>query len=176
MADDKNDEKVVESGGGGMKKMLIFSVAGLAAIIGAAFLFTTFAVPVAPENGDEAVSEEGDENQDGKSSLEDLIPYELPSIIINVKGTGMKRMLKVALKIAYEASKPDEAILLLEKKQPEIKHCIQMLLIEKTMEELEGRDNRTLLIEEILEELNNVIFTNGGGNVREIFFDEFVIQ
>lgn len=171
-----DEEKNLEAGGGS-KKIILFSGIGLAVLVGAAFLFTTFAVPSLPEGGtDQETEESAKDGEQGELDQADLIPYDLPVIIINVKGTGKKRMLKIQLSIGYVTSNAELAAQVIESKGAEIKDALTLLLIDKTMDDLEGRDNLMILREEINEELNNVIFPSGGGEVRKIFYNEFVIQ
>ncbi|MBU0753815.1 MAG: flagellar basal body-associated FliL family protein [Planctomycetes bacterium] len=161
---------------GGKKKVVIFSSAGLVTIIAAAFLFTTFAVPAPPDGNDSEVTD-----ADGGISEAALLEaaqdiYDLPVIMVNIKGTNKKRILKVHLNVVYEAKKPETSALLFENKMPEVKDALTTMLTEKTLEELEGKDDLIMLRMELMDEINRVVFPKGEGRVVKVYYEEFLIQ
>lgn len=173
MPDEQNQEKI-EKPKGGTGKLLLFSGAGLAVVIAAAFLFATMAVPAAPEGG---AGDPADGSVDAEGGLEKSTQfYEVRDIMVNVKGTNKKQILKTSLNLMYEADKPEIAAMVFEDKKVEIKNALNILLTGKTREELEGSQEMNMLAIELQDLLNRVVFSGGGGRIIKIYYDEFIIQ
>jgi len=173
--EEKNKEEGREPAKGGNKKIFVFSGAGLAALIAAAFLFATFAVPTVPEEGNAGT--EGKEKEARKTEEEHPpLVYALPSIMVNIKGTNKKQILKVTLNLVCRTDKPEETTRLIDEKKVEIKNALNIMLTGKTREELEGSEEMSMLAVEIRDLLNKVIFPGSEGLIRKVLYDEFIIQ
>lgn len=172
MADEQNVENPSPEKGG-KKKVVIFSGAGLLVIIAAAFLFTTFAVPAPP--ADEADGQEQEEASADQAAASQEI-YDLPVIMVNIKGTNKKRILKIHLNVVYEADNPETSTLLFDSKLPEVKDVLTTMLTEKTLDQLEGKEDLIMLRMELVEEINRVVFDEGQGRVVKVYYEEFLVQ
>ncbi|MHC4942909.1 MAG: flagellar basal body-associated FliL family protein [Planctomycetota bacterium] len=174
MADEQNAENAAPAPSG-KKKLVVFSGVGLAVIIGAAFMFATFAVPVPPEDAAKG-AEQGDDpgaQMAGEGALE---IYDLPTIMVNLRGTNKKRVLKIHLNVMYESDTPELASALFEQKLPEVKDMLTTLLTEKTLEQLEGKDDLNMLRMELMDEINRVVFAKTDGQVVKVYYEEFLVQ
>lgn len=177
MPDDAKNEEVAAPEKGG-KKVFLFSGVGMVVIIAAAFLFATFAVPAPPENG-----EAGDGDATGSTSAEGVAEtpleiFDVPVILVNVKNTNKKRVLKIHVNAMYETTQPEIVVPLFEEKLPEIKDTFTTLLTEKTLEELEGKDDLNALRIELLDEVNRIVFGDDPdlGEVVKLYYEEFLVQ
>jgi len=173
----ENDVQNPKEGKGGKKKLFLFSGVGLAVVIGAAFLFVTLAVPKAPEGGEaEASRSEGDGTQGGANGKMALDIYDIPVIMVNLKGTNKKRILKLHLNVMYESPTPETAPALFEQKMPEVKDVLTTLLTEKSLEQMEGKDDLNMLRMELLDEINRVVFSEAEGRITKVYYEEFLVQ
>lgn len=177
MPEDQKEEQAAQPRGGNTKKLVIFSSAGLAVVIAAAFLFTTFAVPSLPESntgepGNANSSEPGEANPAvGPAQI-----YDVPVIMVNLKGSNKRKVLKVHLNLEYESTYPELASELFDRKEPEIKHVLNTLLTEKTEEELEGAAEMNMLCIELQDALNRIVFPDKSGQITKVYYQEFIIQ
>lgn len=173
MADEKVDEKAlaVADSGGGKGKLMIFSGAGVAVVIGAAFVFATFAVPAA----DDVSGEPGTEA--GETAVEQQVGFfDVPVIMVNLKGTNKKRVLKIHLNVLFEAENIEVASGLFTEKLPKIKDALTTLLTEKTLEDVEDKENLNTLKVELMDEINRAVFAEHNGKVEELYYAEFLVQ
>jgi flagellar basal body-associated protein FliL len=166
------DEKAVAAAGGsgGKGKLMIFSGAGVAAVIGAAFIFATFAVPAVDES-------QGEPGTDGKAEVEQQVGFfDVPVIMVNLKGTNKKRVLKIHLNALFEAENIEQATSLFTEKLPKIKDSLTTLLTEKTLEDVEDKENLNTLKVELMDAINKAVFTDCNGKVEELYYAEFLVQ
>lgn len=176
MADEAKEE-TKEAKKGGMGKLFLFSGVGLVVVIGAAFAFATFAVPALPAGSPSgAASGEGGTAEGEAGDDQPKLVFNVPSIMVNLKGTKKKRVLKLQLNLVYRSDNPEEAPLGFDAKMPEIKDALITLLTEKTLDELESREHMNLLRIELKEELNRVVFPDGKGEIQSIFYEDFIVQ
>jgi flagellar FliL protein len=175
MVDEPNGEQTPKEKKG-KKKILVFSIAGIGLIIAAAFLFATVAVPVPPqeEPPSQAASPEGGGAGDTAGGRLEI--FDLPAIMVNLKGTSKKRILKIHMNMMYEAKHPETAAALLEGKMPEIRDALTTLLTEKTLEDLEDKEDLDRLRMELLDEINRVVFAQYDGRAVKLYYQEFLVQ
>ena len=147
-------------------------------VIGAAFLFTTFAVPSSDGSGNGDVSvQDGEASEDkGAVSRDDLLNYSVPEILVNLKGTSKKRILKIKLNVMYETDQSKGAADPFARREVELKDALTTLLTEKTMEDLESREDLNRLRFELIDELNKVVFPDNMGGISEIYYEQFLVQ
>lgn len=177
MPEEQRDEQAAQPKEGGTKKLVIFSSAGLAVIIAAAFLFTTFAVPSLPEgaSGEPGNTDTGEPGEADPTTGPAQI-YDVPVIMVNLKGSNKRKVLKMHLNLEYESAYPELASELFDRKEPEIKHVLNTLLTEKTEEELEGAAEMNMLCIELQDALNRIVFPDKTGQITKVYYQEFIIQ
>ncbi len=174
MADEQNQEnEALPKGGSG--KVMIFSGVGLAVVIAAAFLFTSFAVPVGPA-GASGPDSEGDVANEEEGAVPQFEIYAVPTIMTNVKGTNKKQILKTTLHLIFETDEPQMMRELFDQKSTEMKNALNILLTGKNREELEGSGEMSRLAVELRDLLNEVVFSRKDGPITKVLYDEYIIQ
>ena len=170
MPEEKNQEAAETKEKGG-KGVMLPALIGLVVIIGGAFLFTTFAVPKA------APGEEGVEGEDGIAEEElELAAYDVPELLVNLKDSRMKNVVKIHINLLYRFKDPDMTVTVFEEKDPEIRNALILLLSEKTVEDVEGSEPKELLREEIREALNRVVFPKARGEITKVHYVDFIVK
>lgn len=114
----------------------------------------------------EEVTDEEDEGQ--ASTMGALFP--LDTFIVNLADDKNKRYLKVTMQIELKEGEPLE---LLEKRLVQVRDIILMILPTKRFQEIRSADGKTLLRQEIMARLNNLIKKEA---INNIYFTEFVVQ
>ncbi|MFO7600465.1 MAG: flagellar basal body-associated FliL family protein [Candidatus Desulfacyla sp.] len=152
------------------KKMLIILVIGLlaAAIIGGGGFFYLKGKGSASEKGAAA---EGTQSSAEKATADkNKINFPLENFIVNLADPGGKRYLST--RIVLELN--DKGVVLsLEKKVPEMRDRILMILPTKTFKEIQSVEGKNALRSTLITELNGVLQE---GQITNIFFQEFVVQ
>lgn len=114
----------------------------------------------------EEVTDEEDEGQ--ASTMGALFP--LDTFIVNLADDKNKRYLKVTMQIELKEGEPLE---LLEKRLVQVRDIILMILPTKRFQEIRSADGKTLLRQEIMARLNDLIKKEA---INNIYFTEFVVQ
>ncbi len=179
MAEVAKQEGIVEQKGGGSGKVMILISAILFLIlIGggiAAYLML---------NGDEEVIHDANsakhskvinrKNKEMRGRSDDLTNigpmYALNKFIVNLSSDGGNRYLRTSINL--ELSSP-EFQAEVDKKKPLIRDIIIRVLSAKSYEEISTIRGKENLKDELVNELNKVFVD---GQVRNVFFTEFVIQ
>lgn len=156
---DSPQEKDVDtaSASGKVKKLLIYL--GIAAGL-TALAFVAVAVVIRPM----LVPAEST----AKASKSYMFPFE--TLVVNPAETDGARFLKVTLHAEF-ASK--ELIDKLEKKTPQLRNTLIMILSSKTIEQISDTTGKESLRQEIVDKLNADLDT---GEIENVYFAEFVIQ
>jgi len=152
------------------KKMLIILVIGLmaGAIIGGGGFFYLKGKGSDSEKGKAAEGTEG--SAEKASAGKNRINFPLENFIVNLADPGGKRYLST--RIVLELN--DKGVVSsLEKKVPEMRDRILMILPTKTFKEIQSVEGKNALRSTLITELNGVF---QGGHITNIFFQEFVVQ
>jgi flagellar basal body-associated protein FliL len=104
------------------------------------------------------------------SELEDLVFYKIDPVIVNPAGSNGERYLKAA--VSLEAYDP-AIIAEVEKRLPQIKNQINIILSSKTIEQVQTNEDKERLRREIQSRINGLLTT---GNISNVYFEEFVYQ
>ncbi|MHA1572709.1 MAG: flagellar basal body-associated FliL family protein [Alphaproteobacteria bacterium] len=99
--------------------------------------------------------------------------YDLPNVIVNLSGDRSRRYLKTSIHLEVK-SKSIRDKLSLPYNQVRVKDAINTLLSSKSLEDVEGLDNRTRLRREIRDDLNLKLGLRDG--IVSVYFSEFMIQ
>ncbi len=118
---------------------------------------------VRPE--EEEVDEETD---DGLSTIGAMFP--LDTFIVNLADEERKRYLRVTMQIELKEGEPVE---ILEQRLVQVRDIILMILPTKRFQEIRSVDGKTLLRQEIMTRLNDLIKKEV---INNIYFTEFVVQ
>ncbi|RKY72775.1 MAG: hypothetical protein DRP97_00090 [Candidatus Latescibacterota bacterium] len=99
--------------------------------------------------------------------------YEIKDIIVNPAGTDGTRYLNTTVGLEVEN---DQLIAELESRMPQIRDSLIDILVGKTIEELDGVEDKRLLREEILTRINDLLPETKNGKVAHVYLIDFVIQ
>jgi flagellar FliL protein len=102
--------------------------------------------------------------------------YKLDTMIVNLADHGGKRYLRVTmemeLKVAEEAE-PSELIEEIDKRLPQLRDTILMILPSKQYADISTTAGKIALRDEIIGQLNTILKK---GQINTIYFTEFVVQ
>ena len=105
-----------------------------------------------------------------------MLIYDVPEVMVNLKGTSKKRILRLHINLMYETTHKELAEVRFLEKTPELKDTLTTLLTEKTLVELESREDLNRLRVELKDELNKVVFPDGLGEVKKVYYQDFIVQ
>ena len=104
---------------------------------------------------------------------------ELGEVSVNLKSDGPNQYLQVVLAAQYVIGPEIEggtAAPIFEEKKAMIEDRLNLLLSDKTYEDVKGSDKKMLLKEEIRRILQKVVFHEDKGRVDEVLFRKFYVQ
>jgi len=107
----------------------------------------------------------------GASPEQPLGPiYSLETFIVNLADKGGNRYLRVTMDFELGNAELQGEV---EKRLPQIRDSILMILPSKRFEDISSVEGKTALRDEILEKLNSLLTL---GKISNIYFKEFVVQ
>lgn len=157
------------------KKLIILASSVLIATIiaGSAFFFfqdKDSDPDPADEEGSEQVAEEKESSEEDRINKKKKINYPLDNFIVNLADPGGRRYLNI--KIVLELS-DKEFIGHLEKRVPQIRDRILMILPTKTFKDIQSVEGKNSLRTAIIVEMNDIL---QDGKITNLYFQEFVVQ
>ena len=96
--------------------------------------------------------------------------YPLEVFIVNLAGTSGERYLKVTVELELKDS---SLIIELEKRKPQVRDSILLLLSSKTFEDIATFKGKTKIRNQITARLNGILMP---GSIKKVYFTEFVVQ
>jgi len=117
---------------------------------------------------------EEEKAEDGKAEGEESAAnppalFNLGLFTINLRGTGGGRVLRMEVQVQADAG----VVETLEERKPEFRHSIITMVSDYSYNDLEGRDGKVRLADELLARLNRHMET---GRINRLYFVQFVIQ
>ena len=178
MADDDLD---VESGSeapkkkGGMRRIIILAVILIVVLAGAAVALMMFAPGLVPGLGEKPeaakTGEAGGDTASGGAKVPELgVLHPMKTFIVNLMDPGGKRYLKITISLELEN---EELKAELDKRLPQIRDAILILLSSMTFEDISPIEGKMRLRRQMVNRCNAYLTT---GKVKNIFFSEFVVQ
>ncbi|MBF0621695.1 MAG: flagellar basal body-associated FliL family protein [Magnetococcales bacterium] len=167
MADDFEGEGG-EEGGGGLSIVKILLIALPALLLGAgAGFFLGGSMTEQSIAEAEIVDPEG-AKEDPSEMVGEI--YKLDPFVVNLNEPRGNRYLKTTIQLELDTPelRPE-----LERRQPQIQDMILALLASKTTKDLQALEGKFRLREELLSRINTALVH---GNVKRVYFTEFVIQ
>jgi flagellar FliL protein len=155
-------EEVPAKKGGALKWIIIAGVMGVV-LGGAGYIsWKTFLHP-APQP---------QESSEGEIAVKDELGpmFPLDAFIVNLTGTSGERYLKVSLQLELGKVELTEEV---EKRVPQLRDTILLLLSSKTFEDIGTYSGKTKLRSEITARLNGML---PPGSIKKVYFTEFVVQ
>lgn len=151
--------------GGGSKKLIII-VAVLVLLIGAgagAFFFMS-------GSEEEKLTPEQEQAELERQAKQVGPMIAIDSFIVNIMDNQESRFLKAAITLELNN---EEAAMEVNMRMPQVKDAILLLIGNKTFDEIKDLQGKIQLRAELLNEINGILHK---GNVKRIFFTNFVVQ
>jgi len=107
------------------------------------------------------------------------LQFELGEISVNLKDKGGSQYLQVVMAVQYvigEEILGGNADSVFGKKMAKIEDKLNLLLSDKTYDEVDGKDDKELIKEEIRRILQEVVFPDQMGRIEEVLFRKFYTQ
>ena len=165
--EEKEEEAPKKSGN---LKLIIIIVVVLAILGGGgAFAWFKFIAP-AIGVGEETVKEKKQKTESENAGISIGAMFPLDPFILNLSGEGGKRFLKLTIELEMSNTALSNEI---TANLPKIKDSILILLSSKTFKDIYTVEGKFKLRDEITTRINRFLVT---GQVRSIYFTEFVIQ
>ena len=153
-------EEALPKKGGGIKWVIISVVVFLILGGGGFFGWKTFLNP--------AQNIEKNEDEPVRAQLGPTFPLDV--FIVNLAGASGERYLKVKLELELKDS---SLVSELEKRKPQVRDTILLLLSGKTFEDVATYKGKTKLRNGITARLNAFL---APGSIKKVYFTEFVVQ
>jgi len=122
------------------------------------------------KNGPETNSEDIEAQEKAQSLLKNRVNFPLENFIVNLADPGGRRYLSTTIVLEFNDK---ELMGSLEKKVPEIRDRILMILPTKTFKDIQSAEGKKTLRTALIRELNDVLQE---GEITNIYFQEFVVQ
>lgn len=123
--------------------------------------------------------EQDGEGEEGEESVEEqsIGPlYRLDSMVVNLGDHGGKRYLRVTMELELKPKEEidnSEVTEEVEKRMPQIRNTILMVLPTKTYDDISTTPGKIALRDELIAKLNTFLKK---GQISTIYFTEFVVQ
>jgi flagellar FliL protein len=171
---DKKAEKTEDPKRGGKKKLLILIVAALVLLLGAGgggYYFFVF-------KPHKAEMQRKQEEESKAASLIRPVPeeakigpmVEIKEFVVNIIGTDAAHYVKASLSLELDK---DSTIDEVNKRMPQIRDAILLLIGNKTFEELQDIQGKNQVKAELKSKINSFLKT---GKVSNIYLTDFVVQ
>jgi flagellar protein FliL len=170
MADKKKKDEEENGEGGGNKKKLIIIIAAavvLLLIIGGAAFFFLKPEPVVEEETDPGLSVPVPEINKS-TTIGPMV--EIKEFIVNIISEEDRHYVKASLTIELDR---EEVLEETNKRMPQIRDAILLLVGNKTYEELHDLQGKKQLKAELVSKINSFLQS---GKVKAIYFTDFVVQ
>lgn len=118
--------------------------------------------------GEHKAQVEDEKKKEEESFIGDVIPME--TFLVNLAGSRGNKLAKVNLELEVENLKVQEEI---EKRKPQIRDIIIIILSSKTYEDVTKKDGKEALREEIRDTINSFLTK---GRIQRVFFTEFIVN
>lgn len=172
MAEEQQQEQTAEPKGSGQKPILFIGLAIINLVFMAFIAYMVFASKQADEQevtmedviSDEAAEQKADETVE-EEFVGTLVPLE--TFLANLAGSRGGRLMKITMSLEVNNDDVQDEI---EKRKPEIRDTILILLNSKSFDQISNVDGKDFLREEIRDTLNSFLTK---GKVNRVLFTEF---
>ena len=101
------------------------------------------------------------------------IVMAIDPLVVNISGTRMTRVLRIQVHLVLSEARLEE---ILKEMMPMVKDRIMATAGRRTLDEMEGVDDRDSLKRDIALEINSLVRNRMAGSVLDVAFSEFLIQ
>lgn len=174
MAEEKEAvEKPEEKPGSGQKPVLFIGLAVINLVFMGLISYMVFAGKKAEEEKttiediveSESAAQEVDAEKVDDEMIGTLVPLE--TFLVNLSGVRGGRLMKITMSLEVNSVDVQNEI---DKRNPEIRDTILILLASKTFDQVSSKDGKDYLREEVKDTLNSFLTK---GKVRRVLFTEF---
>ena len=117
------------------------------------------------------------EKTDAESAVQKPAPQPvvmaIDPLVVNISGTRMTRVLRIQVHLILSEPRLEEVI---KEMMPMVKDRIMSTAGRRTLDEMEGVDDRESMKRDIALEINSLIRSRMAGSVLDVAFSEFLIQ
>jgi len=172
MADEETTPDEEPQKSGGLKKMLIFGVAGIALLAAGIFLGPMVMGPDGGEEGADAeVSEDAPAENDGPAIYQGLEP---PLVVNLTDSSGAPHFMQVTMEVM---ARDQEIINSVREHTPAIRNALILMLGGTEYEAVTTREGKEALLDTALQEIRAVMTDRvGEPGIEEVYFTTLVIQ
>ncbi len=114
---------------------------------------------------------------DGEADVQKPAPQPvvmpIDALVVNISGTRMTRVLRIQVHLILSEPRLEEVI---KEMMPMVKDRIMSTAGRRTLDEMEGVDDRESMKRDIALEINSLIRSRMAGSVLDVAFSEFLIQ
>ncbi len=157
-----------ESGGSKKKLFIIISVAVIVLLIGAGIAGYFFFMKEPPPEDKDPGTEVPVPEINTQAEIGPMVNIE--EFIVNIISDENNHYVKASLTIELTSEPAKEE---LEKRMPQIRDAILLLVGNKTFEELQDLQGKKQLKAELLSKINAILYS---GKAKSIYFTDFVVQ
>ena len=173
MAEKKGKDTADEAAESGGKKKLIIIIGGVVLLLlllvgGAASYFLFFKEEPPPEKPADPGLDVPVPELNQKSDIGPMV--DISEFIVNIISDEENHYVKAALTLELDSDKVTEEV---NKRMPQIRDSILLLVGNKTYEELQDLQGKRQLKAELTSKINAILQS---GSVKSIYFTDFVVQ
>ncbi|MCB0393632.1 MAG: flagellar basal body-associated FliL family protein [Bdellovibrionales bacterium] len=163
-----------ESGGGGNNKiLLILAAVNIVAILGIGMMvFLSKQQDAEKPTIDQVVEGEVETQKDESMKADEFIGKSIPleTFLVNLAGASGGRLAKISIELEIENGEVQDEI---EKRKPQIRDIVIMLLSSKTYQQVSEKEGKDSLRDEIKQTLNSFLTK---GEIKSVYFTDFLFQ
>lgn len=161
-------EKAAPAKGGGAKMLILLIVFGLLAA-GAGFT-----MPMLLGGGAHKAERAEPEAKGGGAAKLAFVPFG--DVVVNIQDERLGRFLRVKLILVVDEKDEKAFTELVGRKKVILKNWLISYLCDRTLEEVKGAGAVNRLRREIQEQFNNLLFSDGSEKIKDVLFEEFLVQ
>ncbi len=172
MAEEETEEQSTEESGSTKKSNLVLIIIIVALVLVLLVVGVVVAMLVGGDDGEPAASSSSAKEKPAKmmDAMEVGPMFPLDTFTVNLLSDSGRRYLKVQMNLELDG---EELAAELESKTAVVRDVIIRLLSSKTLEEISTAKGKEKLKEQIVDQLNLRL---RDGNLRQVYFTEFVVQ
>ena len=153
---------------GGLLNLLL--MAGISVVAGAA----GFAAPLVLGHGSFGFGGDSDNAIDPTASKSAFISFG--EVTVNLAEERLTRYLRVKIILVVDVSQEKTIDGLVQRQKVVLKNWVISHLSDKSLEEVKGASGVNRLRRQNQDQFNSVLFPDGSERIRDVLFDEFVVQ
>jgi flagellar protein FliL len=153
------------------KKLIIISSIAVFAIVTGVFFYLLWNKVSSLDPSHKKEVKKSAEKKKTEQEAGVIVP--LDAFIVNLADPGGKRYLRTTMSLELETSDTKSAQAEIEKRSPQIKDTIIMVLTTKRFEDIQPTEGKAALRDEIVQKLNDLLKL---GKVSNLYFTELVVQ